>query len=108
LNFVNLKELPEKEVVPGFRGKFIHSNNITVAHWTISAGAELPNHDHPQEQITILIKGKFEFTLANEVKEISSGESVVIPSNISHKGKALTDCYAIDVFYPLREDYKVG
>ena len=107
MNFVNLNDLPVKEVVPGFRGKFIHSQNITLAHWTISAGAELPNHDHPHEQITTLIKGDFEFTLADEVKRISAGESVVIPSNISHKGKAITDCYAIDVFYPVREDYKV-
>jgi quercetin dioxygenase-like cupin family protein len=108
MSFVNLVDIEEKEVVPGFRGKFIHADNITVAHWTITAGAELPDHAHPHEQITILVKGDFEFTLADQVKRISAGESVAIPSNLTHKGKALTDCYVIDVFYPVREDYRVN
>jgi len=104
--FVDIPQLKENEVVPGFRGKFIHSEKMTVAYWTITAGSVLPEHKHPHEQIVNLISGEVEFTLGGETRKITPDTSVVIPSNVIHSGKALTDCYIIDIFHPVREDYK--
>jgi len=106
MSYVNLDDLTEKEVVKGFKGKFVHSKNITIAHWSIDSGSLLPLHKHIHEQVVNLIKGKLEFTMNGETKIIEPGTNVIIPSNIEHSGKALTDCYIIDVFYPVREDYK--
>ena len=104
--FVVIPQLKENEVVPGFRGKFIHTEKMTVAYWTITAGSVLPEHKHPHEQIVNLISGEVEFTLDGETRKITPDTSVVIPSNVIHSGKALTDCYIIDIFHPVREDYK--
>ena len=104
--FVDIPQLKENEVVPGFRGKFIHTEKMTVAYWTITAGSVLPEHKHPHEQIVNLISGEVEFTLDGETRKITPDTSVVIPSNVIHSGKALTDCYIIDIFHPVREDYK--
>ena len=104
--YINLDDLTEKEIVKGFKGKFVHSENITIAHWTIDSGSLLPLHKHEHEQIAILLKGKLEFTMKGETKIIEPGQDVIIPSNVEHSGKALTDCHIIDVFYPVREDYK--
>jgi hypothetical protein len=43
---------------------------------------------------------------ADRVIVMEEGEVAVIPSNIKHSGKTITDCYIIDVFYPVREDYR--
>ena len=56
MSFMNLKEITEKEVVPGFKGKFIHSDNVTIVHWDITVGAKLSEHNHLHEQITNIIK----------------------------------------------------
>ena len=53
-----------------------------------------------------VISGKFEFVLNNDKKTYSDGDVVVIPSNVPHSGKALTDCKLMDVFSPVREEYK--
>jgi quercetin dioxygenase-like cupin family protein len=106
LSFENLDKIEAKELMPGFLGKFIHSDNMTVAHWKIKAGSTAPVHKHEHEQVAIVIEGKFEFTLDNETKLITPGSSVVIPSNVPHGGTAKTDCYLIDIFYPAREDFK--
>ncbi len=106
MSFINLKDVYEKEVVPGFEGKFIHSNNITVAYWSITKGSILPEHDHPHEQIANVIEGELELSIEGEIKLLKSGEVAIIPSNAKHYGKAISDCYVIDIFNPVREDYK--
>ncbi len=104
--FVNLKDIEQKELVPGYKVRFVHSDNMTLAYWDIDAGAALPLHSHPHEQVANVIEGKFEFTLENETRVIEPGDVVTIPSNVQHSGKAITTCRIIDVFYPVREDYK--
>jgi quercetin dioxygenase-like cupin family protein len=39
-------------------------------------------------------------------KMIEPGFIIVIPSNAKHQGKSITDCQLIDLFYPVREDYR--
>jgi quercetin dioxygenase-like cupin family protein len=107
MSFINLETITESEVVPGFRGKFIHSDNVTIVYWKITTGAKLSEHNHPHEQITNIISGELELTIEGKTRVLKSGELVVVPSNVKHSGRAISDCYVIDVFYPIREDYRV-
>lgn len=104
--FIDLSTLNEREVVPGYRAVFVHSEQMTVAYWTITAGAALPEHSHPHEQISTLIEGEFEMVIAGERRLLRPGEVAVIPSNVRHAGKAVTACRIIDVFHPVRQEYR--
>ncbi len=104
--FKDLSQKEYKEIVSGLHAKFVHSENMTVAMWKIDKGAELPEHKHPHEQIAIVIEGEFELTISEKIKKVTNGIVAVIPPNAVHKGRAITDCKIIDVFYPVREDYK--
>jgi quercetin dioxygenase-like cupin family protein len=106
MTLINLKDLEEKEVVPGYRARFVHTEAMTLAYWTIRAGAPLPEHTHPHEQVTTLLEGEFEFTLSGETHRLKPGKVVVIPSSVSHSGRAISDCRILDVFYPVREEYR--
>ena len=103
--FKNLKDIPEKELIPGYKVKFVHSKNMTLAYWNIEKGAPLPEHSHKHEQVANVIEGKFELKVDNKTKVLEPGDVAVIPSNVKHSGKAITKCKLIDVFYPVREDY---
>ncbi|RME07267.1 MAG: cupin domain-containing protein, partial [Bacteroidetes bacterium] len=35
-------DLPQKELFPGYKGRFIHSEHMTIAMWEITAGAPVP------------------------------------------------------------------
>ena len=106
MSFLTLGDLKEIEPVPGFKGRFAHSDHVTLAYWNIAAGAAMPQHAHVHELIANVIEGEFELTIAGETRVLKPGQVAVIPSNVPHSGKALTKCYIIDAFYPVREDYK--
>ena len=103
-----LNDIPTQHLMPGFIARMLHSESMTFSQWEIQQGAILPEHSHPHEQISILVKGKFGFTLGSEYQEITPGIVVVIPSDVVHKGVALEDCSIIDIFSPVREDYKIS
>jgi quercetin dioxygenase-like cupin family protein len=104
--FIKLKNIKEKEIVPGYKARFIHSENMTIASWNIKKGYSLPEHSHHHEQLSCVTEGEFELIVNGEKQILNSGKIAVIPSNAKHSGKAITDCKIIDIFNPVREDYK--
>lgn len=104
--FIKLSDIEEREIVKGFRARFVHTDQMTTAYWQIAAGSALPGHAHPHEQVTIIISGRFEMTVDDETQTIEAGTVVVIPSGAMHRAYALTDCYIVDIFSPVREDYR--
>ncbi|HEX9653067.1 MAG TPA: cupin domain-containing protein [bacterium] len=103
---IQLDQREEREIVPGFKARFVHTNNVTLAYWQIKAGSALPQHSHHHEMVVNVIDGKLELTIDGESQIIEPGRIAIIPSHVRHSARALTDCQVIDVFYPVREDYK--
>jgi quercetin dioxygenase-like cupin family protein len=106
MSFINISDIKSREIVPGFSGRFIRSANMTIAYWDIKAGASIPVHQHVHEMIVNVIEGKLQLTIDNETKVLEAGMAAVIPSNVPHTATGITACRIIDVFYPVREDYK--
>jgi quercetin dioxygenase-like cupin family protein len=104
----NIETLPSFEITKGFVAKMIHTDRVTIAYVDVEAGAELPEHSHPHEQVTTILEGQFEFVLDGQTMLLEPGVAVVIPSNVKHAGRAITACRILDVFQPLREDFRSG
>ena len=104
--YLTLADLAQKEPLPGYKVRFVHTDHVTLAYWEIEAGAKLPEHAHPHEQVGTMLEGTYEFTIGGETKQVNPGEVAVIPTNVPHSGKAVTDCRVLDVFHPVREDYR--
>jgi quercetin dioxygenase-like cupin family protein len=101
-----ITSIESKEIIKGFKGRFVHAEKFTIAFWEIEEGAILPEHAHIHEQTTQVIEGELEMTINGKTFVLQPGNIVVIPSNIKHSGKALTFCKVTDVFSPIREDYQ--
>ena len=71
--FLRLENLEERELAPGFRARLVHSDNMTFAYWNIDAGAALPEHAHPHEQVYTLLEGEFELTVGGEARVTGHG-----------------------------------
>ena len=96
----------ETTIIPGFHARIIHSERMTFVLWKIEAGAVLPEHSHPHEQVAHVLGGEFEITIDGITRRVGEGEVAAIPPNAVHSGKAITDCEIMDAFCPVREDYR--
>jgi quercetin dioxygenase-like cupin family protein len=106
MTFVTIDDLALREPFPGYAGRFLHGTALSVAHWTVAEGSGFPEHAHPHEQIAMVVEGRFEMTVGGETRLLDAGTVAVIPSNVRHSGRAVTSCRLIDVFHPVREDYR--
>lgn len=105
MSWIELNEIEEREIIPGFHVRFVHSENMTLAYWRVGEGAKIPEHSHPHEQVVNLIEGRFELVIDGQARQVEPGSVALIPGGVSHSGRALSDCRIIDVFHPVREDY---
>ncbi|HKB57851.1 MAG TPA: cupin domain-containing protein [Lacunisphaera sp.] len=106
--FATLTSLPVKEIFSGtIHGYYAHLEKMTVGEVLLQANTVVPLHEHPHEQATYVIEGRFEFTIGAETRIIGPGMAALIPGGVMHGGKTLTACRVIDIFVPVREDYRV-
>ncbi len=104
---ITLASLPAKEIFGGaIRGHYAHLERLTVGEVELAAGTVLPLHQHPHEQVSYVIGGRFEFTVGDETQVLGPGMAALIPAGVSHGGRTLTKCRVIDIFSPVREDYR--
>lgn len=106
LTMQKLTDQPAKELAPGLIGYYAHGESMTMGLVEIKQGSMLPQHQHVHEQITYILEGQLDMTIGGTLCSLTAGMFYVIPSNVTHGATAITDCKVMDVFNPVREDYK--
>jgi quercetin dioxygenase-like cupin family protein len=82
----------------------IHGEQTTLAVVELEPGALVPEHNHPSEQLGLVISGSVEFRVAEETEELGPGGTWNIPAEIPHEVRAGPEgAVVIDVFSPTRE-----
>ena len=99
-------ENPWIDIVPGIRRQTITTGaTMYQMRARLDAGSRLPEHQHPQEQITHVISGRVRMIVAGTPHELGPGESLYLPGNVRHSAETIEDTLVIDTFSPPREDY---
>jgi quercetin dioxygenase-like cupin family protein len=100
--FVDTSKLTVIERKPGWFGRYFHSPNMTFAHYAFTKGSSIHEHFHPQEEVWQVIEGELEMTVDGVTQLAGAGVAAIVPPNVPHSVKAMTDGKAIVVDYPLR------
>lgn len=102
---VDVNSLRVIERLPGWHGRYFHSQNMTFAHYDFVGGASIHEHFHPQEEVYEVIEGELEITI-DGVKQIARpGVVAIVPSGAPHSVQALSDGRAIIVDHPARPEF---
>ncbi|HEX4135209.1 MAG TPA: cupin domain-containing protein [Bryobacteraceae bacterium] len=68
-------------------------------------GASIHEHHHPEEEVYEVIAGELKVTIDGSAQIARAGLVAIVPSNVRHSVRALTDGMAIIVDHPARHDF---
>jgi len=77
-----------------------------LAEFKLAKGAVIPAHSHSQEQTGYLVSGHLRFKIGGVEHVARAGDSWTIPGGVEHGVDVLEDSVAIEVFSPVRDDYR--
>lgn len=90
---------------PGVVRKLVAlGEQLTAMQIRFEAGAAGARHQHPHEQLTLVLSGRFRFVLGQTTHDLGAGESVSIPGSLGHEALALEAGELLDMFTPVRDD----
>jgi len=101
--FVDTSTLKVIERKPGWFGRYFTSPSMTFAHYEFIAGSTVHEHSHEQEEVWTVIEGQLEITVDGVTQVADPGVAAIVPPNVPHSLRAITDGKAIVVDYPLRQ-----
>ncbi len=104
--FIDTGRLKVVERLPGWHGRYFHSPSMTFAHYDFLRGSSIHEHFHSQEEVYEVIEGELEVTIDGVAQMARPGLVAIVPANVPHSVKALTDGRAITVDYPIRPEFK--
>jgi quercetin dioxygenase-like cupin family protein len=85
------ESIPATEVYPGITRQVVNGARQTMVRYVYQPGSIFPIHDHPEEQITVVVSGNIEFTVAGETITLGVGQVAVIPAGIPHGARVVGD-----------------
>jgi len=103
--FVHLNELRVVERLPGWQGRYFHSDNMTFAHYVFVRGSSIHEHSHAQEEVYEVIEGELEVSIDGAVQIARAGSVAIVPAGVRHSLKAITDGHVIVVNSPRRPEF---
>jgi len=103
MSFIDTHKLPVIERLPGWRGRYFDSGSMTFAHYEFDAGSSIHEHFHPQEEVYEIVEGELEITIDGVTQRATPGTVAIVPPNMPHSVKAISNGKLIVVDYPLRD-----
>jgi quercetin dioxygenase-like cupin family protein len=104
---INKDRIKPIKVIEGvFRKTLAYNDSVMLCHFLLEKDAKIPLHNHKEHQIGYVINGKVKFLTENGDFIAKTGDSYVFDSHERHGAILLEKSEIIEVFHPLREDYK--
>ncbi len=88
---INWSEIEPENVYPGITRQVVHGERQTMVRYVYAPGSVFPEHRHPQEQITTILSGEIEFTIAGASRVFRPGDTGVIPGDTPHGARVVGD-----------------
>ncbi len=104
--FVDEENMSTKSIAPGVSIAVAGGDRAQMSFVTLTPGSQVPMHDHPHEQLGVVLEGEFVMVIGEESRTIKTGDKYVIPGGVRHGvTEVRVKSVALDIFSPPREDY---
>ena len=100
-------ECARHAIFPGVTIATCSCDRMMLSVVDLAPHSVVAEHEHPHEQVGILLSGRAIFFIGDEQKTLQPGDLYRIPGTIRHKVIALDEpVKALDIFTPVREEYR--
>jgi len=97
------------ELVPKANSRLIGGNGTQLSFLRMDPGSFFPHHNHPEEQVMIVLRGSIDEIILDKVKTMNVGDILVLPAGMVHGGtNSPVGADVLDVFWPPRPDYNAN
>jgi quercetin dioxygenase-like cupin family protein len=83
-----------------------HSDQLMLVRHYFEKGWVGARHSHPHHQLVYVVTGAIRVDVDGRVFDVLAGDSFVVDGGVEHQASALEVSEVLDVFTPMREDYR--
>jgi quercetin dioxygenase-like cupin family protein len=98
--YVTWADVAAEEVLPGIMRQTVHGARQTMVRYLYEPGSVFPVHAHPEEQVTVVVRGRITFQIGNQWQELGPGQVAIIPGSLPH-GAQVTGTEQVETYNAL-------
>lgn len=107
--FISFADAAGFALAPGATARALFGERAMINLVEMKAGAEVARHSHPHEQLGLILRGSMTMTIDGEERELGELDGYVVAPDTEHGGSAgPAGALVLDVFAPVREDYRTA
>ena len=105
--FVRFSDVRAFELAAGISARPLFGEGAMLNLIEFEPGAVVAEHEHPHEQLGLVLRGIQVLVVAGEEHALGPMEGYVLPGGVPHSAHCGPDgATVLDVFQPVREDYR--
>jgi len=105
--FTHFDSIREFELAAGVTGRPLFGEGAMVNLIEFEPGAVVPLHSHPHEQLGFVLRGTQVLVVEGEEHPMGPMSCYVLPGGVEHAAHCGPEgATVVDVFRPVREDYR--
>ena len=103
---LNWSSIPVERIAEGIERQMVVGENLMICRFRFAPFLVTPEHDHPHEQMSIVVSGRVRFFVEGYERIASPGDVLHFPPNCWHGATMMDEeVVLIDIFTPVREDF---
>ena len=105
----NPENLATRKIALGVVHKLAWGDKLMLSLVNMEPYAVIPTHSHSHEQMGVLISGKIELAIGDDIMPLSGNAMFLVPGSALHALRAGPEgAVLVEAFSPPREEYKAG
>ena len=106
---VNWSTVPVERPSEGIERQMVVGEGLMICRFRFAPLLVTPEHSHPHEQMSIVVRGRVRFFVEGEERVASPGDVLHFPPGCWHGATMMEEeVELIDIFSPVREDFLNG
>lgn len=107
--FVSVSDLRRFTLADGITAQALFGEAAMLNFVEMAPNALIPRHSHPHEQLGVVLRGELKLVSADGEQVLRAMDAYALPGEVEHQAQAGPEgALILDVFQPIREDYRAA